>query len=334
MPEQTLTADCQFCSVVSQANGEDPIGSAGTYDYWIITELAPPWSDEIWQQHPTIRTILSMLKDAILNRGMKLRPLAIAPDRDYSHPGYTRILFYSRPAQQFARYSKTEYLIPEDQIIGLIQALLTQSDDLVQFAPYQQNSQHMRDLLVCTHGNVDVACSRFGYPIYQTLRNEYAEDRLRIWRCSHFGGHRFAPTLIDLPHGQYWGHLNPDILDTLVYRRGCVADLRPFYRGWSGLSPFAQIVERDLWIKHGWDWLEHLKSGDVMALDQRADNREPTWAEVRIEFSSPNTSRSGAYEARVEAVGEVITQHKSGITDSLMAVPQYRVSRLDNLTLD
>ncbi|HHP7246312.1 MAG TPA: sucrase ferredoxin, partial [Elainellaceae cyanobacterium] len=235
MSEQTLSADCQFCSVVSQANGEDPIGSAGTHDYWIITELAQPWSEEIWQQNPTIRTILSMLKDAIANRGMKLRPVAIAADRDYSQPGYTRVLFYSRPAQQFARYDKTEYLIPDDQLVALIRALLDQSEELARFTSYQQDSHHIRELLVCTHGNVDVACSRFGYPIYQKLRQEYAGKTLRAWRCSHFGGHRFAPTLIDLPHGHYWGHVEPEILDALIDRRGSVADLRRFYRGWAGL---------------------------------------------------------------------------------------------------
>jgi len=39
--------------------------------------------------------------------------------------------------------------------------------------------------LVCTHGNVDVACSRFGYPIYEKLRKEYSDENLRVWRCSH-----------------------------------------------------------------------------------------------------------------------------------------------------
>ncbi|MEL6765324.1 MAG: sucrase ferredoxin, partial [Cyanobacteria bacterium J06607_6] len=46
MSEQTLTTDCQFCSVVSKINREDPIGTVGTYDYWIVTELAQPWSEE------------------------------------------------------------------------------------------------------------------------------------------------------------------------------------------------------------------------------------------------------------------------------------------------
>jgi len=325
MSEQTLTTDCQFCSVVSKTNREDPIGTVGTYDYWIVTELAQPWSEEIWQQDPTIRTVLAMLKNAIVNQGMKLRPIAIAPDKEYTHPGQTRVLFYSRPAQQFARYDKTEYLISDAQLVALVQALLGQSEELAQFVAYQHNSDHVRELLVCTHGNVDAACSRFGYPIYKTLRQNYAGANLRVWRCSHFGGHRFAPTLIDLPQGQGWGHLEPDMLDQLVYRQGPVADLRRFYRGWTGLSKFVQIVERELWMEMGWDWLSYPRTGQVM---QQDDADPPRWAEVRLEFQSSN-GKTGACDARVALTSEITTAFKSDQHLALETVPQYQVKHLE-----
>jgi len=40
--DSTITVDCRFCSLVSQNNGEDPIGTAGTYDRWLIIELPLP----------------------------------------------------------------------------------------------------------------------------------------------------------------------------------------------------------------------------------------------------------------------------------------------------
>ncbi|MFQ4143523.1 sucrase ferredoxin [Chlorogloeopsis sp. ULAP02] len=60
--------------------------------------------------------------------------------------------------------------------------------------------------------------SKFGYPISQKLRSQYATGTgsitsLRVWRCSHFGGHQFAPTLVDLLQKRYYGHLQPEILD-------------------------------------------------------------------------------------------------------------------------
>ncbi|MES1025305.1 hypothetical protein ABN584_20625 [Gloeocapsa sp. BRSZ] len=39
--------------------------------------------------------------------------------------------------------------------------------------------------------------------IYEKLRKEFATlENLRVWHCSHFGGHQFAPTLDDTwnPH--------------------------------------------------------------------------------------------------------------------------------------
>jgi len=336
MSEHPL-AECQFCSVVSKANGEDPIGSAGTHDYWLLTELALPWSEATWQQDPAIAPIISMLREAILHRGLKLRPLAIAPDRAYSQPGHRRVLFYRRPAQQFAHYDKHEYLIPTDQLAALIQALIEPSSDLAPFTPYRQATQPSRDLLVCTHGNVDVACSRFGYPIYRQLRQKYAGARdsegvthpptvpLRVWRCSHFGGHRFAPTLIDLPQGQYWGHLEPDLLAPLVQRQGALLPLRRCYRGWAGLSPLAQIVEREVWMQQGWDWLTYAKAGHVKRQDA-AD--PPRWAEIHLEFYSPLGEQAGVWQARVEQTGEVMTASKSGHDLTLKPVPQYQVTHL------
>lgn len=47
MTANTLERDCRFCSVISKTNGEGPIGSAGTYEHWIIAEIFQPWDDTI-----------------------------------------------------------------------------------------------------------------------------------------------------------------------------------------------------------------------------------------------------------------------------------------------
>lgn len=180
--------------------------------------------------------------------------------------------------------------------------------------------------MVCTHGNVDVACARFGQPIYQNLRKEYAcSSTLRVWRCSHFGGHQFAPTLADFPTGQVWGHLEPEILDTLVHRNQPVANLQPFYRGWSGLGQFEQIAEREIWMQRGWDWLNFRKSGQTLT----AAGQEAESVSVRITFASPDGREAGSYEATVEASGSVMSALNSG--QALTAVKQYRVRQLTQM---
>lgn len=327
MTPETLSSDCQFCSVVSKTNGEDPIGTANPVSGWVIVEIPQPWTKESLMAYPG----LSLLFQELIQGRSQLMPMAIAPDPEYSVPGLTRVLHYQRPATAFAQFDKQEFLIPENQLAPLTTVLLQQPEELNPFEPYKQPTQHVREMMVCTHGNIDVACSRFGYPIYQKLRQEYAASsngELRVWRCSHFGGHQFAPTLIDLPTAQVWGHLEPDVLDCLVRRDGPATKLYKFYRGWAGLTKFEQIVEREIWMQHGWEWLDYHKSARILAKDTANEEPNADWAEIRLEFTSPSGSVQGAYEARVEACGSVMTAIKSGNEQPLQEVKQYRVSRL------
>ena len=391
MLTQDTLADCRFCSIVSKANGEDPIGTAGTADHWLVVEFAQPWTDKMFQEDPRIAPLIELFKQLFMRHGVMMRPLLIAPDPDYSRPGETRVIYYRRPQKQFAQFEKQEFIAPEAEFPRLVTALLKhlmkQPNELAQFQPYQQETSHIREILVCTHGNVDAACARFGYPIYKKLRNEYAESwrsqqakawqsngasvassphppislsphpsttQLRVWRCSHFGGHQFAPTLVDLPEGRYWGHLEPEIIDLLVHRHGEVADLRSFYRGWAGLSKFEQVAEREIWLKEGWDWLSHHKSGQTTRKGLTGIKRylygllrliplkrvqffleqwtkDAKWAEVQIKFISSDQTTSGVYRARVEMSDPVMTavkSPKSGEEMQLRSAPQYRVSRL------
>ncbi len=322
--------NCRFCSEISQANGEDPIGSANNAEQYFIIEAAQPWPDNIWINPNSIpQDVLDPLQ-CIWGNGGSIRPLAIAPDKEYSHPGYTRVFYYRRPTKFFAQFEKHEFIVPHALLGSLALALVKNPEELPNFDQYRQQTNHIREILVCNHGNVDAACSRFGYPIYQKLRSEYAaatNRNLRFWRCSHFGGHEFAPTLVDLPQGQYWGHLKPEILDLLVRRNGSVKELYPYYRGWGGLSFFEQIAEREIWMLEGWNWLEYHKAGQVLASDEI--NQE--WADVRIDFTTADGNISSAYQARVEVKGSVMTAWKSGANPTLEKVKQYHARNLVKL---
>jgi hypothetical protein len=247
------TTDCSFCSLISKANGEDPIGTAGTCDHWLIMEIPKPWSQEIFEENPTIKSLASLFQELVYQYKIKLKPILIAPDREYSCTGSTRVFYYYRPAKLFSQFEKYEFVVPENKAAALVTAifkqLMQQPCDLSVFQQYQQQTDHIRELMVCTHAQVDLACGRFGTPIYRQLRKEYApasNGNLRVWQTTHFGGHQFAPTLIDLPQGNLWGHLEPNVLDLLVQQHGSVFGLHQCYRGWAGLSKFEQIVEREI----------------------------------------------------------------------------------------
>lgn len=53
-------------------------------------------------------------------------------------------------------------------------------------------------ILVCTNGKRDRCCAKWGVPVFRAL--EQAAD-LDVWQTTHLGGHRFAATLLWLPHG-------------------------------------------------------------------------------------------------------------------------------------
>ncbi|MFP4008834.1 MAG: sucrase ferredoxin [Spirulinaceae cyanobacterium] len=314
---------CRFCCETSQQNGEDTLGTLFPFDSWCIIEAKQPWKYKIWMEaNPIPQTVLDLFREIHQAQKIKLRQLAIAPDPEYSRPNYTRILHYSRPSQFFAQYDKKDYLIPSEWVAELILALYKQPKQLAKFDQYRQDTDKTREILVCTHGNVDAACARFGYPIYKQLRQDHTTPHLRVWRCSHFGGHQFAPTLVDMPSGRSWGHLKPEILPQIINRQGNISELRPFYRGHFGLPPFAQMVEGEIWLQKGWEWYDYAKAGQVLEV-----NEDQTKVIVQIDFTSPDLQQQGRYHAVLQQTQTVMTQYQTEDA-TLTPVPQYQVSEL------
>ena len=319
--------ESRLCSVVSKVAREDPAGRGAPFNGYLGVEIAPPWKDDITES-PRFPDGLREVVERTRNEGTIGKFTALFPDPVYSREGYARTLYLRKPLGLFAAYLKSEYMVPEDEIVPLVETLAKGPDELSRFGLYEEDASRVRDILVCTHGSRDACCGKFGYPVYETLRYGYAaasEGRLRVWRTSHVGGHRFAPTLIDLPEGRYWGHLEPEVLENLVLRNGPVSELRRFYRGWAGLSgKFEQIVEREIFVRQGWQWTRYLKSGKTLEADENEDR-----AEVRIEYTTPG-GNAGAYEATVEANDTISTLYNSG-SDPLQEAKQYRVTRLERV---
>lgn len=308
---------CQekFCSDVSQAAGEDPAGTAAFYDLLILLEVPLPWEREIWKSAAFPPGLYEM-GEAASERGVKFRFLCVAPN-EHSQPNHRRVMIFRRPPKAMAAYHRLEYLLPPDELTGLIGRAL-EGEEL----PSGLDAGDVRDLLVCTHGTMDVACAKYGYPIYQRLRQMGGSRQLRVWRVSHFGGHRFAPTLIDLPEGRWWAHLTPEALSLMVRREGPVEPLHRFYRGWGALAtPFEQVLERAILEREGWAWTGLLKQGSVLEQDP-----EGRWAQVAIAFRSPDGAHSGVYSGRVEVSHQVMTALATARV--LEPVRQYRVSSL------
>jgi hypothetical protein len=323
MTATQFTEPYRLCAQVSRENGEEPIGSAVTFEQCLLIELPLPWPRDAMQAPNLPSGVLDVLARAE-ERGLKARPQAIIPDAEYSEPGHTRIIHYAQPADFLTRFRKEEYVLPAEKVKSLIEALIEQPQLLPAFAAYRRQTEDVREILVCTHGTRDTCCGTLGVPIYQRLRHNFApasNGRLRVWRTSHTGGHRFAPTLIDFPDGHYWGRVELEMLDVLLHRAGPVSQLREFYRGWSALSHLEQVVEREAWQAEGWAWLDYRKTSQLRIVDE-ADSR----AEVALSFTGPD-GQSGSYRAIVEQRGSVMTLPSSG-SGPLREEPLYQVLNL------
>ena len=56
-------------------------------------------------------------------------------------------------------------------------------------------------VLVCTNARRDQCCALLGRPLVATFVDKPPTPDTQIWETSHLGGHRFAPTFVDLPSG-------------------------------------------------------------------------------------------------------------------------------------
>ena len=116
------------------------------------------------------------------------------------------------------------------------------ADDELRHLPLDGSAgrpSHAPFFLVCTHGRHDTCCAVEGRPVAAALA------RLRpgaVWECSHVGGDRFAANVVAMPHGLYYGRVEPARAQELVeaHERGEV--LADLVRGRSTTLPAAQAA--------------------------------------------------------------------------------------------
>lgn len=309
---QTITREAapfnteQRCSLFSQASGDDPIGQARTPAHQVFVEAPFPWEFDFMRSRGVPGELSGVLAQA-RERGIDAAALGAAPDAEYSRGGLRHLFVFSRPEGLFSRFEKHHYLAPADRLAPVLEAVLEGREAAARFGAYRQPSDGAREMFVCTHGVRDACCGTFGYPVYQRLREEYAGEYLRVWRTSHTGGHRFAPTLMDFPDGRSWAHVDEAALDALVRRTGAPDEMARHFRGWAGLGRLEQVVDREVFLREGWPWLDYAKRGATEAGGVRY--AEPAWlndvedARVRIDFRSPE-GETGAYLAELAHDGD------------------------------
>ncbi len=244
-----------FCADACRGAGEDIIGSGTNYGTYVLIEHSGIWDfDALNSQN--IPDNLKQYIAEIKQSGLSLRFLLIKQHKPQSQTGH-RIIIYDQTQAKFSSgYEKFEFKVEHlEQVSRVVKDYLQGKASQFEVQP-----SHTRDILVCTHGSHDKCCAKYGIPFYMESLKTLSELKLQnvqIWKASHFGGHRFAPTCIDFPDGRYYGLLDQTALRSILTRKGDIECFNRVYRGWGILPTDIQCLERELILLHGWQWFKY-----------------------------------------------------------------------------
>jgi len=190
-----ITEDTR-CSDASALLGEPLAGTAALAWRWLFLEVREPWSRRGFP-------------DCDLPRRVVARLQRLARD----HAG-VRVGFIRRPDRCEGPltffFADTSAEAPRVHAYELAEhaALLELDLDALILGQVDDGPAAYTDPLymVCTHGLRDVCCARLGPPVYRAIE---ARAPGSAWQATHIGGHRFAATLLALPHGLCYGRVTP-----------------------------------------------------------------------------------------------------------------------------
>ena len=254
-----------FCADASKCAKEDIIGTGSNYQTYVLIECCLPWESEAFNSKEVPQNLKDLVEE-VEHSKQKIRFLLINSDK-HKCANKRKVLIYDNKHQElFGGYEKHEFNADSiDQVAGIVKSYLAG-----EVPDCETENKQTRDILVCTHGSHDMCCARYGNPFYSqatALVSELELNDVRVWRSSHFGGHRMAPTAIDLPDGRYYGNLDRTSFQSILTRAGDIECLNKVYRGWGILPNPIQVLERKLIMLYGWDWFNYKVASKILDLD-------------------------------------------------------------------
>lgn len=223
------------CNEFTRLHRLDPGGTALAPNVLVLAEVPEPWPKPAARQ-----PVLAALTSALTGYPETTRLLAAIP-RAGTAP---RIIAFHRSATGLVRREVPLDDAPEEALARVMAADQPGVTEPVGEGP--------TTLLVCTQGTHDVCCGTDGAAFAAWV----GADRpgIELFRVSHTGGHRFAPTAMTLPDGRMWAQLDPVRLDGIIARTTPAAEAAQYCRGWWGAATGpAQIAERAVFAELGWD---------------------------------------------------------------------------------
>lgn len=207
----------------------DPIGAtAVSARRWLLIEHPGPWAFDAFGSSG----IATAVRERIVAAGRASR---------------TRLLLVRR-AGRIERSDRRSWAVVEHEPASIRWGSWAADEDLLAAADLLTGRREVITasapvdqplLLVCTHGRHDTCCAVRGRPVAAALQQHWPDA---TWECSHVGGDRFAPNLVVLPDGAYYGNLEPrEAVDVVEAHRAGRLSVRHL-RGLTSQSPVVQAA--------------------------------------------------------------------------------------------
>ena len=261
------------CSDYARAVSLSPIATSGSYDGYLLVEIPLPWPRDVGDtaEGAALGPLIGPLR---------YRLQAVAAAEPKADPRERRVILHARPPGEagFGGYRRLESRVG-DSLTGTVAALIGAAAG----RSGSEFDSPAVDVLVCTHGTRDSCCGRRGASLAADLAAAGFKAGENLWRTSHMGGHRFAPTFMVLPQGTVWGFADVGLVTRVVEQAGDFTDAAGRYRGCPGLDgPRVQALEAAVLDRVGWRLLATHRRGSfdgtTAQLSWQEDGQTVTWA--------------------------------------------------------
>lgn len=223
-----------YCSEASRTVGEPIYGTADHVHVWLLLEYRPTWRERPIEDNELPASVGAWLERSIEATAAVGLNARIQFLRRNERDGDAMSFFVALADDRQSNL----YHFPLESYDALSAIDI---DDLLRAPTRYDDHQHSEPLiLVCTNGQRDLCCARFGRPVYDHLNERFGE---RVWQTTHLGGHRFAPNVALLPEGLVYGRADLDVVDELIdaHQEG---RMKPEHlRGRSCYAPEVQVAE-------------------------------------------------------------------------------------------
>lgn len=191
-----------YCSQLSREAGEQQFATASRGTLWLMVEhpgpwgLDPPYDTEL--PEPAKGYLVRLLQSFPSSRVLFIKQ----ERRTAGHLSFFVAVASEREPRLYAFMLSSQKELSDIDIPSLM-------DGGGDYRPVAGRAL----FLVCTDGKHDDCCAKYGLPIYEGMK-KYAGTA--VWQASHVGGDRFAANLVCFPVGLFYGHVEPDEIQTIT----------------------------------------------------------------------------------------------------------------------